>query len=245
MTTSVFSKAGVAHSLLLVCAALIGCQKSTPISFDTPGSAEVKSLSPERLPSVDGPRVSDRFPNISLIDQHGRQLKFYDDLVRDKVVCIVFFYTRCTGTCPTTTVTLEKLRHTLAGVFPEDEVQFISLTLEPDVDTAEELQTYVSSYSLDMDESLPDWTYCTGRFAEVDRLRKALGVYDLDPEIDADKTEHASIITFGNDRLNRWAALPAGLGVSDLRKTLLRICGNDFRQRYSSAVTSAAGGEAD
>ena len=227
------------------------------IELQAPSSAEseitekVDSLSDDDIPSVDGSRVSDRFPNIELIDQNGDNLRFYDDLIEDRTVCLVFFYTRCTGSCPGTTVALEKLRHELKGHFEPGELRFISLTLEPDVDSPEQLQEYMDRYQLSDDPELPEWFYCTGDFGELDALRKSLGVYDLDPIIDADKTEHASIITFGNDRLNRWAALPVGLKMDDLKETFLRIGGNTRRQRYepilqlhSSNESSAKSAEA-
>jgi len=196
----------------------------------------VATLSDNTIPTVSGRRVSDRFPNIDLIDHRGRQLRFYDDLVRDRAVCIVFFYTRCTGSCPGTTATLKRLRKNLKHEFAADELTFISLTLEPDVDTPEELQEYMARYGIQDDNSLPDWVYATGNFEELDRLRRSLGVYDLDPIIDADKTEHAAIMTFGNDRTNRWAALPAEMKTSYLTKALTRIAGNSDRQRYSAAA---------
>ncbi len=194
------------------------------------------TLETYRIPTVEGPRVSDRFPNTDLIDQHGRKLKFYDDLVKDHSVCIVFFYTRCVGSCPGTTVTLKQIRKAIADEFPNDEFRFISLTLEPDVDSPEELQEYMDRYHISEDPSLPEWIYATGKFDEVDHLRRELGVYDLDPIIDADKTEHAAIVTFGNDRTNRWAALPVGMGVGKVAETIVRITGNTPRQRYTTAL---------
>lgn len=193
-------------------------------------------LATTQIPAVSGTRTSDRFPNIDLLDHRGRHLKFYDDLLRDRCVCIVFFYTRCTGSCPGTTVTLKQLRRKLKNEFAADEFTFISLTLEPDIDTPEELREYMARYQIEDDESLPDWVYATGDYEELDRLRRSLGVYDLDPIIDADKSEHAAIITFGNDRTNRWAALPTGIKPGYLTDTIIRIAGNTERQRYATAV---------
>lgn len=43
---------------------------------------------------------SDYFPNVVLQDQDGRPKRFYDDLVRGKVVAINFVYTTCKDICP-------------------------------------------------------------------------------------------------------------------------------------------------
>ena len=192
----------------------------------------VSTLAETTIPAVRGPRVSDRFPNISLVNHRGENIQFYDDLVKDRSVCIVFFYTRCVGSCPGTTVALKHLRRELASEFDNENLKLISLTLEPDIDSPEELREYMDRYGIDDDPSLPDWVYATGDFEELDTLRRSLGVYDLDPIIDADKTEHAAILTFGNDRTDRWAALPVGMNRSDMIKAMVRILGNNSRQSY-------------
>jgi protein SCO1/2 len=40
------------------------------------------------------------FPNIKLIDQDGKTVRFYDDLIKDKVVAINFIFTHCGDSCP-------------------------------------------------------------------------------------------------------------------------------------------------
>lgn len=204
-------------------------QETIPADVSSPYDRDM------RISDVDGHRVSDRFSNISLIDQHGNSLRFYDDLIQDRSVCIVFFYTRCTGSCPTTTVKLKQLRRQLAKDFEGQGLTFVSLTLEPFVDTPEELREYMDRYSIEENEDLPRWVYATGDFEELDKVRRQLGVYDLDPVIDADKTEHAAIVTFGNDRTDRWAALPIDMGVDKVAETMRRICGNTVNQRYFSS----------
>ena len=58
---------------------------------------------------------------------------------------------------------------------------------------------------------------------DINLLRRILGLYDPDPVIDADKTQHTGLITFGNDRTGRWAALPALMPSEELARTILRI----------------------
>lgn len=225
---------------------IAGCEQQAAVHtddltvFDTEldlqNRARVASLSSEKYESVLSTRVSDRFPDIDLVDHRGRDLQFYTDLIEDRAVCIIYFYTRCVGSCPITTQVVKKLRKDLAQEFGPDELLFVSLTLEPEVDTPEELQTYMKLQGIEDNEHLPDWIYATGDFEELDALRKNLGIYDLDPIVDADKTEHAAILTFGNDRLDRWAALPVGMEYEQLKSAMLRIMGNSPRQRFASAV---------
>ena len=43
-------------------------------------------------------KVSSRFPNILLSTHNGKMVRFYDDLVKDRIVIVNFMYTTCTGT---------------------------------------------------------------------------------------------------------------------------------------------------
>lgn len=199
-------------------------------------TTRVSALGTDAFESELHDRTSDRFPDIELLDHRGRNLRFYSDLVQDRCVCIIYFYTRCTGSCPGTTRLVKKLRKELADQFSNDELVFVSLTLEPDVDTPEELREYMDANGIQDDENLPDWVYATGDYEEIDNLRRSLGIYDLDPIIDADKTEHAAILTFGNDRTDRWAALPVGMNFEQLKMAMTRIMGENPRQRYASVV---------
>ena len=195
----------------------------------------VASLSHEPVPSASGRRVSAKFSNATLMDQHGRQLDFYDDIVKDHPVCLNVFYTRCQGSCPGTTQKMRSLRHRLKDEFGP-EMRFISLSLEPDVDTPEELQDYMTLFEIENDPTLPEWFFLTGQPEDIESLRRSFGLYELDAELDRDKTQHAATLTFGNDRTNRWAALPVGSSMDDLVTTITRITGNTNRQRFSNAV---------
>jgi protein SCO1/2 len=206
-------------------------------AHDETTTNRIEALGARRYADDREARVSDRFPNHTLTNHRDEQVAFYDDVIADKSSVIVFFYTNCNGTCPTTTQTLSRLRERLRGAFAPEDLQFVSLTLEPEIDTAEELVEYMDQYGIAEDPELADWIYLTGNFDELETIRRALGVYDLDPIIDADKTEHASIVTFGNDRTDRWAALPTGVGDDRMLETILRIAGNSPRQRYANTVT--------
>ena len=41
-------------------------------------------------------KLSDRFPNIRLWNQHNESVRFYDDLVKDRIVIVNFMYSTCT-----------------------------------------------------------------------------------------------------------------------------------------------------
>src|SRR5262249_3195909 len=54
----------------------------------------------------------------------------------------------------------------------------------------------------------PGWTFLTGKPADIESLRKAVGFTYPDPAIDKDKTQHIGNVRYGNEPLMLWAACP-------------------------------------
>ena len=176
-------------------------------------------------------RLSDRFSNIELTSEDGEKLRFYDDLVKDQIVVVSFFYTRCNGICAPTNRSLVQVRRALAKALGKD-IRLISISLDTEHDNPDQLKAYAKRFKEKAEESdpdLPEWFFLCGDEKEVNTLRREMGVYDLDPVIDADVTQHAGLLTYGNDRTNRWSALPSMLKPADITEGILRISGNRFR----------------
>ena len=49
-------------------------------------------------------------PNLPLITHEGKRVLFYDDLVKDKVVSLNFFYANCDEVCPLVMANLAKVQ---------------------------------------------------------------------------------------------------------------------------------------
>ena len=69
-------------------------------------------------------------PDAQVQDQSGRQLNFYRDLVKGKTVAINFIFTNCEAVCPITTAVM---RDTQAQTTAKTGVQFISISVDPEV----------------------------------------------------------------------------------------------------------------
>ncbi|MCY1273239.1 hypothetical protein D9M68_572970 [compost metagenome] len=143
------------------------------------------------------------FPNVTLYTHEGRRVKLYDDLVRDKVVAFNMMYTLCGGLCPTMTANLRGTQK-LLGERAGRDVFMYSITLQPELDTPEILREYAESHHVG-----PGWLFLTGDPADLDKLRRKLGFFDPDPEIDADRTTHIRMVRIGNDRFDQWTMASA------------------------------------
>ena len=148
-------------------------------------------------------RIRDRhLLNVSLLTHENRVVRFYDELVKDKVVIINFMYAECEGICPGITMNLAKVQKLLGRRVGHD-IFMYSITLEPVHDTPTVLAEYRREHGV-----RPGWTFLTGQPADVERLRRSLGFVDPDPEVDKDKANHIGNVRYGNEPLMLWAACP-------------------------------------
>src|SRR5687768_11159349 len=91
-------------------------------------------------------RIRERhFPNVLLTTHDGRKVRFYDDLIKDKIVVINFMYVKCDGVCPGITANLAKLQKLLGSRLGRD-IFMYSFTLKPEEDSPEVLSRYAKAY---------------------------------------------------------------------------------------------------
>jgi protein SCO1/2 len=160
-------------------------------------------------------RLAERsFPNVTLTTHDGKKVKFYDDLLKDKIVIINFMYIRCQGTCPGTTANLVKVQKLLGDRVGKD-IFMYSITLKPEEDTAKDLDAYAKAYKVG-----PGWTFLTGDPKDIELLRLKLGFIDRDPVRDANKSNHIGMLRWGNEPHTLWAGCPALLAPGKIVKEI-------------------------
>ncbi len=132
-----------------------------------------------------------KIPHARVLDQNGKQLDFYDDLVKGKSVAINFVFTTCTAICPSLTATFRRVQQEARtrGL----DVQLISVSFDPTVDTPERLQEYAKKFKAE-----PGWTFVTGEKAEIDSLLQAMGVAITN------KNDHTPMVLIGNEVMDSW-----------------------------------------
>jgi protein SCO1 len=158
--------------------------------------------------------IGARLPDLDVVNQDGKKLRFYDDLIAGRIVLINFFYAECEKTCPPMTANLVKVQKLLGDRVGKD-IFMYSLTLKPQHDSPEVLKHYAQMY-----EVKPGWQFLTGTPEVMETLRRKLGFIDPDPAVDADKSTHIGIVLYGNDSLNRWSACPALTKASEIARSI-------------------------
>jgi protein SCO1 len=163
-----------------------------------------------------GPRAH-YFPNTIVQTHDGRKLRFYDDVVRGKVVVFNMMYSVCTGICPGNTANLLQVQQALGNRVGKD-IFMVSMTLQPGFDTPDALQRYVKSYGIK-----PGWTFLTGEPKEMDVIRRKLGFFNDDPKIDSDLANHTGMVRIGNESLDRWFMMPALSAPKQIARSILQV----------------------
>lgn len=148
-------------------------------------------------------------PDLALLDHNGRRVRFYSDLIKDKVVVISFFYTSCNYTCLMQGRVFSGLQAELGERLGKD-VFLISVTMDPETDTPERLKSWAAQQGV-----RKGWTLVTGG---KDEMAKLIGYLTGNP---LGRIEmHSPFIYIGNDKKNNWAAVYGLAEPKRLAKTI-------------------------
>jgi protein SCO1/2 len=164
-------------------------------------------------PDAPDPQWGDsHFPNVELVTQDGKKVRFYDDLVKGKVVAIELVYTTCKYNCPLETARLVQLQKLLGERMGKD-IFFYSITIDPEHDTPDVLKDYASKYHVG-----PGWLFLTGKPADIKLLSHRLGL-DAIPNAN-DPDGHTPSLLIGNEATGIWMKNSA---LDNLKFTALKI----------------------
>ena len=119
-------------------------------------------------------------------------MRFYTDLLKDKVVIINTFFTTCTSVCPPMAKTLERIQGWLGERIGKD-VHMISLSVDPESDTPPLLKDFGRKFN-----AKPGWYFLSGKKQNVDFVLRKIGQF-----VDS-KDDHSTIIIIGNVRTGLW-----------------------------------------
>lgn len=149
------------------------------------------------------------FTDVEVIDQNGKQLRFYSDVLKDRVVLINFIFTNCQDYCPMVTSKLAQTRQLMAESI-KDDVWYISVSVDPDRDTPEAMKEFARKQKVDESR----WIFLTGDKQNLDFIVKRLGQYSQDVEA------HSTLMLAGNTKTRHWTRVMPMAGPPDIAKQM-------------------------
>ena len=178
---------------------LLGVISFSAKAQDQPPGQKPKPLEPSSLQQPE-PAASARvrspaekyFSDVELINQDGQKMRFYSDVLKNKVVVINTFFTTCTGVCPPINRTLERMQEALGDRLGKDAF-LVSMSVDPETDTPSKLKEYSRRF-----HARPGWIFLTGKKENIDWALYKLGQYV------ETKDGHTNIIIIGNEPKGLW-----------------------------------------
>src|SRR5438105_3383180 len=175
-----------------------------------------------------GPWGADYFPNVPLVTQDGKVVRFYDDLLKGKSVAINLIYTHCSASCPLETAKLTQVQRIFGDRMGKD-VFFYSISIDPKNDTPEAMKAYMEKYHIG-----PGWLFLTGKVEDIKLIAQKLGLSSLTDF--ANRDGHMPSLMIGNEPSGRWMRQSA----VDNSRFLAAQIGNFFGWRNAVPLQSYA-----
>ena len=155
--------------------------------------AEAADAATSAMSKQEEQRARSYFTNLELINQDGETVRFFDDVLKDKVVVINFIFTNCEGACPLITQKLTLVRDRMEGQIDKP-LRFVSLSLDPARDTPAAMKEFAKTHHADHD----GWVFLTGKPENLESIIKRLGQFTDDIEA------HSTMMLAGNVSAAHW-----------------------------------------
>jgi protein SCO1 len=132
------------------------------------------------------------FSNIELVNQHGKRVRLYADLLKGKVVVINSFFSTCKGSCPVMLSSFSKIQQHFADRIGK-ELWLISISVDPQTDTPQVLAALSEQW-----KAQPGWQFLTGDKASVE-----LALHKFGQAVE-NKESHSNIFIIGKEATGLW-----------------------------------------
>jgi cytochrome oxidase Cu insertion factor (SCO1/SenC/PrrC family) len=133
------------------------------------------------------------FTDLAVVTQDGEELRFFSDVLKDRVVVVSLFYTQCTGSCPVNNQRLAVMQEILGDAMGRDYF-FVSVSLDPETDTPEVLKEYAKSF-----DAGKGWYFLTGEPKNLHQITRRLG------QVNEDIAAHSPFFMLGNVPKAHWS----------------------------------------
>jgi protein SCO1 len=150
-----------------------------------------------KAPAVSASQLEDAaaqryFTDTVLMNQNGENVRFYSDLLKNRIVVINTFFTECVSVCPLLNRNMQAVQDWLGDRLNRD-VLLLSISVDPATDTPPRIKEYAQRF-----HAKPGWVFLTGKTENVELVLQKLGL-----RVEA-RDDHSTIFIIGNDRTHLW-----------------------------------------
>jgi len=110
-------------------------------------------------------------PDIKVINQDGRHVRFNSQVVDGRIAIVTGFFTNCSSMCPFTQEKLAQVAKLLGPRMGKD-VVIVSVSVDAENDTPARMKDWAEKFHIGR-----GWTLLSGNRAELDTLLKSLGLF--------------------------------------------------------------------
>ena len=174
---------------------------------------------------------ADYFPNVTLTTHEGKTVRFYEDLLKGKIVAINLIYTTCKFACPLETARLAQVQKVMGDRMGKD-VFFYSITIDPETDTPAVLKEYAQKF-----KAGPGWVFLTGKASDIETISRKIGLYSVPNPSNPDG--HTPNLLVGNERTGQWMRQSGLDNPKFLARTIGDWLGNWQTQKSVTPVSYA------
>jgi protein SCO1/2 len=178
-----------AAAVMTAVAGLLFCAASGAADSADPHAAHRAMM---EAPSFSVAEADYAVPDKRLLDQAGRAVELRELLAGDRPVIVNFIFTSCTTICPVMTATMLQMQRELDGHGPAP--LFVSISIDPDYDSASTLDAYAKRFGA-------DWTFLTGDRTDVLEVLQAFSAWR------GNKSNHAAITLLRPAGAGHWTRI--------------------------------------
>lgn len=142
-------------------------------------------------------------PDVSLITQNGKKMRFQQITKQGKVIILDFIFGTCTTICPVLSAGFVNFQNKLGA--EAGKAHLISVTIDPEHDTPKILKEYLRKF-----RAKPGWDFLTG---SRDNINKVMLAFDA---FTADKMAHRPLTFVYSPIQNQWYRIDGLTSSSEL-----------------------------
>lgn len=137
-----------------------------------------------------------KLPDMPLTNQEGEKFRLSE--LRGHVVVLSYIYTHCPDVCHVISKRMDAFKDRLKKNGIEEDIYFVSISIDPKRDTPKRLKNHVNMMNLDTE----NWVFATGDIFTINSILEAAGIDPVKGPIEFDENDEPSYTLTHRNRIS-------------------------------------------